>query len=89
MSEGIPLCVISTGASAEWRDLIVSGSNESRVRFPRNLNRRDSTLWRSLVSVEFTTDEISATGSRQWFIHFALWAPVEMTITRIVIAFGL
>ena len=35
---------------------------------PRSLNRRDSTLWRSLVSAEFRSVEISATGSRQIFI---------------------
>ena len=31
----------------------------------RNLNRRDSTLWRSLVSVEKAADEISSTGGRR------------------------
>ena len=35
----------------------------------RNLNRRDSTLWSSLVSVDLTSDETSATGSRQSFAH--------------------
>ena len=31
----------------------------------RNLNRRDSTLWSSLVSVEKADDEISSTGGRR------------------------
>ena len=35
----------------------------------RNLNRRDSTLWSSLVSVDLTSDDISATGGRQRFAH--------------------
>ena len=34
---------------------------------PRSLNRRDSTLWRSLVSADLSSDETSATGSRQSF----------------------
>ena len=33
----------------------------------RNLNRRDSTLWSSLVSVDLRTDEISATGGHRFF----------------------
>ena len=37
------------------------------VRDIRNLNRRGSTLWRPLVSVDLTADEISATGSPRRF----------------------
>ena len=37
--------------------------------FIRKLNRRDSTLWRSLVSLEFTSDEISFTEGHQRFIR--------------------
>ena len=33
----------------------------------RNLNRRDSTLWSSLASIDLTTDETSAAGGRRWF----------------------
>ena len=33
----------------------------------RNLSQRDSTLWSSLASVDLTSDEIPATGSRQSF----------------------
>jgi len=33
----------------------------------RILNRRDSTLWSSLVSDDLTSDEISATGGHQRF----------------------
>ena len=38
----------------------------------RNLNRRGSTLWRPLVSVDLTADEISATGSPRRFALHAL-----------------
>ena len=33
----------------------------------RNLSRRDSTPWSSLASVDLTSDEIPAIGSRQSF----------------------
>ena len=36
----------------------------------RNLNRRGSTLWRPLVSVDLRTDEISSTGGHRFFAPF-------------------
>ena len=41
---------------------------------PRNLNRRDSALRSSLVSVEFTSDETSATATS-----------IRMTVTVVVV----
>ena len=43
---------------------------------PRNLNRRDSALRSSLVSVDLTSDEISATGGRQRFDLRRLYRPM-------------
>ena len=37
----------------------------------RNLNRRGSTLWRPLVSVDLRTDEISSTGGHRFFAPFS------------------
>ena len=36
----------------------------------RNLNRRGSTLWRPLVSVDLRTDEMSSTGGHRFFAPF-------------------
>ena len=36
----------------------------------RNLNRRGSTLWRPLVSVDLRTDEIPSTGGHRFFAPF-------------------
>ena len=46
--------VRSMGVQSKWRDY--------RASLARNLNRRDSPLGSSLVSVEKAADEISATG---------------------------
>lgn len=35
----------------------------------RNLNRRGSTLWRPLVSIDLTADETPVTGSRRLFVR--------------------
>ena len=43
----------------------------------RNLNRRDSPLGSSLVSVEFTADETSRTAGRQRFIRSRLVNPAS------------
>ena len=37
----------------------------------RNLNRRGSTLWRPLVSVDLRTDEIPSTGGHRFFAPFS------------------
>ncbi len=48
-------------------DTSCGGSPTGEFRFgqPRNLNRRDSAQRSSLVSVDLTSDETSATGGRQ------------------------
>ena len=48
-----------------WFGLYVFGGSNRTRTYPRNLNRRDSALRRSLVSVETAADEISATGSHR------------------------
>ena len=52
----------------------------------RNLNRRDCPLGRSLVSVDLTSDEISATGGRQRFVlsnAFSAMSKSEMRTLRV------
>ena len=50
--------------------------------YVRNLNRRDCSLGSSLVSVDLSSDEISATGSPQSFALLRMTFPNEATAGR-------